>query len=465
MENISVYVQGIFSTSISKLLIDNNFNLSNPSKTIINRLKLENVSNNWDVAIISNPIPFGTKIFGEKEKVEKVIKIMQEEFEDIVIRKSKTRVGSCLVGKVEKNEENYSIINVGKIQGKVLGKLPLDLKIIVSTPYPIFNEEIKFWQGICIPGKYMLLLQNGENKIPQELLKTKKRDFILKLIKNYLPSGWGIEFLETCINANPNQIKDDLLTILDLKEKIQEINLNSLGEIFEGYEYYEIYFSYNSKLKLDDIRKKAVPTIKDHHYLRFFGKDWRILIDFTEELIENVKEEILHKKLFKNIFKEIFKIGKIMNVEHVLYNGKIINLTPGKIINSDSENMSIELIRKFYGKGYYDGIEAKKEIGDYSITNYKLGDMVYRTFYYRNDGRLIGIYSNISTSIEFFPDCIRYVDLGIDVVRTINGEVKIIDKEILDKAYNENYITEKLYKKALEIAEKEKQELSSLKLD
>jgi hypothetical protein len=67
MDKKSIYVQGIFSTAITKLLLDNNFELAFPSKTIIKRLKLTKFNEDWNAAIISNPYPFGLKIIGKRK--------------------------------------------------------------------------------------------------------------------------------------------------------------------------------------------------------------------------------------------------------------------------------------------------------------------------------------------------------------------------------------------------------------
>jgi predicted RNA-binding protein associated with RNAse of E/G family len=79
--------------------------------------------------------------------------------------------------------------------------------------------------------------------------------------------------------------------------------------------------------------------------------------------------------------------------------------------------------------------------------------------YFRKDGSLIGIYVNISTPVEFYENSIRYVDLGIDVVKDKEGNVKVIDEDKLEHYYNEGYINTRIYEKVLKIVEEEKERI------
>ncbi len=456
----SVYVQGIYSTAITKLLVENNFELAFPSKTIIKRLNLTKFNQDWRAAIISNPHPFGLKIIGEKEVINEIIKIFDEKLQDIIVNKSKINIGSIFVGEVISNEDNKSKINVGQYEGYIPGKFPLNTKLIVSVKEPIFNYPPNFWVGICVIGKFLMLIQNGDVKIPPIINNMPKGKSLIKEIISLLPKGWGAEVFETCINVNENFIKKEIFELINEKEKLINSKLDNIGEIRNGYSYAEVYLTYYAKKILDKIRDNVLPTIDEHHYLRNFGEKSEILIRFAEELLPLFSSrEIIRKKLLQSIIQTYFKYGKSLKIEHYLPNGELINLAPGKIIDINLEENEIKIIRRMSGYGIYDGLNEKKMLGDYCIAKYKLGSMSSELRYFRKEGDLIGIYVNISTPVEFYENSVRYVDLGIDIVKTKEGDVKVIDEDKLEYYYNEGYINTSLYEKVLKVVEEEKERL------
>jgi hypothetical protein len=463
MDKKSVYVQGIFSTAITKLLIDNDFELAFPSKTIIKRLKLTKFNEDWNAAIISNPYPFGLKIIGEKEIINEIIKIFDDKLQDIIVNKSKINLGSVFVGEVISNEDNKSKITVGQYEGYVAGKFPLNTKLIVSIKEPVFKQPINFWIGLCIIGKFLMLIQNGDIKIPPIMANKGKGQILLKEIEGMLPLGWGAEIFETCINANENFVKKEILELIKEKEKLASIKSENVGEIKSGYSYVEVYLTYYAKRVLDKIRDSVLPTVEEHHYLRNFGEKSEALIRFAEELLPSFpSKELIKDKLIQSIIQTYLKPGKILKIEHYLPNDEVVNLTPGKIIEVNAEEKEVKLLRRMMGHGVYDGLNEKKMFGDYCIAKYKLGSMASELRYFRKDGNLIGIYVNISTPVEFYENSIRYVDLGIDVVKDKEGNVKIIEEDKLEHYYNEGYINTRIYEKVLKIVEEEKERIMKI---
>jgi len=458
-----VYVQGIYSTALSKLFLDKGFELAYPSKTIAKRLSLEKFSTDWSAALISNPSPFGLKVFGSGEVVKEIIQTIKEELDPVVIRKSKINLGLTAIAEVIEEGDKRSKVDIGITKGYVWGKFPRGNSIIVSTKEPIFEEDIIFSTGICISGKYSMLIQNGDINVPKHVQNTTKAKKLLSLAKETLPPGWGATFFETCINSDEKVIKSELEQLVAKSKKILDNKDGTKKVLHEGMEYCEIYLSYESKMKLDEIRNKVLPTIKGHHYLRSWGESMNTIIHFAEGmLIKGIEEKIIEENLNESIFNEVFKVGKLMNIFHFKTNGKLIKLSPGKIIATNHEEKSITLMRQLKGIGIYDGLEVKKEAGDYAIATYKLGSMVTRTYYYRKSGELIGIYSNFTTPIEIFPNAISYIDLEVDIVKNNKGDIKILDRDKLEDIVVKEMISEKLYWRLLELIENEKRDLAKI---
>ncbi len=115
------------------------------------------------------------------------------------------------------------------------------------------------------------------------------------------------------------------------------------------------------------------------------------------------------------------------------------------------EDNMLTLKRLIKRGGVYDGINERKEEGDYVITEAKEESWILKHSYFSKSGELKGELYNINTPIEFYPDKIRYIDLEVDVAN--KSFAKIIDVEKLEKALEEGFISKKLAEKALKIAE------------
>jgi predicted RNA-binding protein associated with RNAse of E/G family len=61
---------------------------------------------------------------------------------------------------------------------------------------------------------------------------------------------------------------------------------------------------------------------------------------------------------------------------------------------------------------------------------------------------LKGEYYSICTPIEIYENYIRYVDLGIDIIKIPNNPPKVIDIEELEEAYKKGIISQWLKEKA-----------------
>jgi predicted RNA-binding protein associated with RNAse of E/G family len=103
-------------------------------------------------------------------------------------------------------------------------------------------------------------------------------------------------------------------------------------------------------------------------------------------------------------------------------------------------------------QGNYDGLDVPIEDGDYAIGIYEQGRWFAETSYFSKANELKGKYFNINTPIIFRPDGVHYFDLEIDVLEPLNRKRTIIDKELLDKAYQMNIVSEELYNTAIDVA-------------
>ena len=232
-----------------------------------------------------------------------------------------------------------------------------------------------------------------------------------------------------------------------LRRKLPDVVVREKGvKGWFGYGHFNVEFPYLSKRFLDEERSKIVPTANLHHRFRVFASD---ILDEAEKMLTihpekrcEIEEEL--KKLLK------FSVGCEIEVQHVKVFGGSIKLK-GSIVEV---NYLLKVKRTFKGSGFYDGLDIKKEEGDYAITEIAEGSWITKHSYYSFDGKLKGEFYNINTPTELYPSKARYVDLEVDVVKIPGQRPKIIDKDKLTILVENKCINEDLARVVLEKAEK-----------
>ncbi|MBI2907364.1 MAG: DUF402 domain-containing protein [Chloroflexi bacterium] len=214
----------------------------------------------------------------------------------------------------------------------------------------------------------------------------------------------------------------------------------------------EVEFPADAKGTLDEIRNETLPTLPGHHRFRSIDSD---RLDAAEEELRarpEARDQIAHR-LRDELIHSGYVRGNLLRIEHVKVDGKVFWLSEGDIVNFDKAQLLLALKRtRFRGRSLYDGLRIPKAEGDYAMTEAREGAWVLKHSYFTRQGVLKGEYFNINTSIEFYPDRIRYVDLEVDVVRWPNGKMEIVDVAALRKAVESGRVTAELAAKAMSIA-------------
>jgi Ribonuclease G/E len=214
-----------------------------------------------------------------------------------------------------------------------------------------------------------------------------------------------------------------------------------------------IGFPNDAKLKLDELRSEVAYTVPYHHYCRAGGEGLSSMVTIAEDLVEKgvVPAEEMSKNFREQVLSISPRIGSTIKIIHLKPDGRRIILGRGKAVGKSDG--SIRLMRRIMGFGVYDGLEVEKRLGDYAITEVSMFWPWMKTSYYSISGTLKGCYYNISTPVSIYPDHIHYFDLELDVVVKPGSSPEIVDADGLEKAFQENRISEELKKAAFRIAE------------
>ncbi len=211
-------------------------------------------------------------------------------------------------------------------------------------------------------------------------------------------------------------------------------------------------FPMQAKLTMDNLRSEVTYTVPYHHYCRAGGEGLSLMVSLAEKIVE---DGLADPSKISEIFQaEVTRLtprtGTTVRIYHTKLTGKTIQLSPGKVIwRREGE---VKILRRIMGNGVYDGLGIPKSIGDTAIMYIKRGQPYTVTRYYSINNILKGEYYNICTPVEVYDTYIRYIDLGVDVVKPANAEPKIIDLEELETALNSGVISRNQYEKALETA-------------
>ena len=259
------------------------------------------------------------------------------------------------------------------------------------------------------------------------------------------------QFDRNCIEMRG--LADVLIQVVEsLRKAFRDLIILKL-DLSENLARARIGFPNEAKLKLDELRSSVAYTVPYHHYCRAGGEGLSSMVSIAEDLVEQgiVPAEEMSKRFEEQVRRLAPRLGAMIKITHIKPDGKRLVLGPGKVVWRGEGK--VRIMRRIMGFGTYDGLGIEKAPGDYAITEISRFQPWMKTSYYSMSGELKGCYYNISTPISIYPDHIHYFDLEVDVVVKPNSKPEIIDAEPLEKAIQENRITEELKKEALKIAE------------
>lgn len=452
-------VKGIYATALSKILLDHGYSLTQCSKTIESRLGISSDFDAPDLDIKDSEDHQSIIISGRKELLDDVLKIITETLPNPIIYRSKVAVNSIYLGVVEEISESGTVVDIGEAKGLIPDKeLELGTNVLVRVVNPgLKHEQITLSDELTIPGKYAVLIPINAIKISKKIRNPETRQMLLALGLSIKPPNWGILWRTAAGAQTMQTLIEEVNRLKEIAEQISSAAEKEKGPklLYEGEYVAVVELPYECKCELDNIRSKVTPTIKKHHYYKALGRCTSMLVDMAERMLSlapHAEQSIMES--FNSTIAGIYpKLGDMIYITHVKLDGRVLELTPGRIISIQrrDDELVFSLKRQFREGGYYDGLELPKERGDYGITEVKIGSWYMKTLYFSSTGKLKGEYYNISTGIEFIPpNRIRYIDLAVDVVKYPDGTVKVLDLDQLQEALNEGFISKRTYDDVME---------------
>ncbi|MEM3522445.1 MAG: DUF402 domain-containing protein, partial [Candidatus Bathyarchaeia archaeon] len=418
-------IRGIYSTALTKLLLDNGFTIVQPSIEIEERFNLPRCNEQSDIEIYDKIDAQGVKAIGSSDSVKAFCNLLKE-FDDVVIRKYTFTLNGIYKGLIKSWEPRLkmAIVDIGVSEGLLGIKIekPQEKEAIVQVKKFSENNKIPILSNkIKLSGKYLSIVLDKNFKSNNYDL-----DFeFFKIWENLKPRGLKIFLTPLALNQSLDSLKEEIKSliktwkfIVDKAEKEK-----APATLMEGKWIIEVEFPWLSKKELDKIRKTVLPTVENHHYYKAYGKNLALEVDIAEKFLKEGKPYSEVEESLKKFVEESYpQEGSIISIEHVKLDGSILSLGKARVESFDKKELRIKLLRTIKSNGLYDGLDVLKEPGDIAISDVKIGEWYLKTMYYAKNGTLKGTYINFNTPIELYPNKIRYIDLEVDLIILPNGQ-------------------------------------------
>ena len=450
---VKARVRGVYSTALTKLLLDEGFEIVQPSVTIRERFGLKESDESPDLDVYDRRDRQGVQALGKSEPIKTFKSLLQSRLDDVIVREWSVTVDGIYKGLIRgvDSTTHRILVNLGPATGRVAEEEVSDPSLrhvvvqverrFLGAKEPLLTTKIK------VPGKYAILLPGQEVKVSRKIRDPRKRSRLCELGKELNLPNWGILW-RTASEDQPSEIlKNEIANLVKDGEAIlrrtEEVEAPAI--LWEGNHFMDVEFPSLSKRGLDDVRRSVAPTLEGHHYYKACGGAVSPALDMAEKLLEKGYPIGEVEELFEQTIEaEYPTTGSIIEIDHVKPGGRVFHLGRALVEAYYEDETAIRLRRDFRKEGVYDGLGTRKEPGDYAVTEAKIGDWHFKTRYFSKDGRHKGTYINLNTPIELYPWGIRYVDLEVDVCIWPNGEVETLDEERLEKAAEEGLIIGKL---------------------
>lgn len=444
-------IRGIYTTAITKVLLENGFEIVHPSLTIKKRFGLSDNSAVPNLGIKDRFDLQGIRVFGTFDAVNNFQSILQLSFDDVLTRKWTVSIDGIYKGKPIESDECTVYVDLGD---DIIGRLPKQEFVAVEEKPLLVQVERKrigakqpiLTTKLKIVGTHAILAQNSKVGVSLKIRDINKRSELYALGKELAPDKWGIIWRESSATQPKKILENEIVKLVGNTEILNEKAKNAKAPalLVEGSYFMDVEFPYLSKQNLDGLRASVAPTLANHHFYKSCGGRVSTALEMAEKLLEEGQNRDKVEKLFKEqVLYEFPEEGSLVDIEHVKPSGIVFHLGQATITHMDNEHAKYR--RTIHSDGIYDGLNVKKEAEDKAESETRKGDWCIITKYFSKNGKLKGTYINVNTPVEIYPRVIRYVDLEVDICISVDGTVKILDMEKLEKTLERGFISKKLF--------------------
>ncbi|WP_435064510.1 DUF402 domain-containing protein [Halobaculum sp. EA56] len=470
-----VRVRGIYSTALTRSLLDAGHEVVQASPPIRRRFEADLPAADHDASVETTDDRQGVGVAGDPDAVADLRAHLLDVGLDALAWDDPAPRGAVFDGVVSTTLGSGAVVDLGDAGAE--GFLPFDnadgyvgeddvIRVQVLDPAapwaddrPVLDTRVRAMAGLAtlVPGREGVRVDGADDAAARELAG------MTDLLSVDVPDGWGIEWSRDAREADMDALGDALARAGDRARTLDAVLEEPQGEpgrLAAPAAGAWVWFGRECRFALDGIRREVTSTMPGHHRTKAASRAASAGVDLAEALCSfdgdgvAFGDEETEVDFPFGVVADQFgpREGDRVAIGHGKPDGRLIVLGRGEVTEVDPAAGSLTLERQMSAGGTYDALDARREAGDVATTTFREGRWWYPTVYRDADGTRKGTYVNVCTPVEAFPETVRYVDLHVDVVKHADGRVERVDDNELDEAVERGEVTEGLAEKARSVA-------------
>jgi len=476
-----VRVRGIYTTAVTRLLLDADAEVVQASEPIRERFAADFADVPHDVTVATTGDRQGVGIHGGTDAVTAAADCLSDVARDTFAWADPTPPGAVFDAAVTETLGSGAVLDLGPAEGF----LPYDatdayvdagdaLRVQVRESAPPWGDrradlgtEVRADRGFAtlVRGREGITVDTRDDAAGRELAG------MTDLLGVEVPDGWGLVWSHAATRAGMDALETALRDAADragaLDAALDRDGASAAAADTDAGESTPrrvtapdagrwVWFGRESRAALDDARRRVTPTMPGHHRTKAASEAASAGVDLAEALCgselgagTDAGDDAFPFAAVTRQFGPV--AGDTVAIQHGKPDGRAFPLGRGEVTGWDADG-TVEVTRTMSGSGTYDALGTDRESGDTAVTKFREGRWWYPTVYRGGDGASKGTYVNVCTPVECFPDAIRYVDLHVDVVKRPDGTVERVDDDELDAAVDAGDVPAAAAEKARSVA-------------
>ncbi|WP_306053737.1 DUF402 domain-containing protein [Natronococcus wangiae] len=470
-------VRGIYATAVTELLNDDGLEVVQASGPIRERFDASFATAPADGSIETSRDRRGVEVSGDPEAVDEVASILESLAIDTFRWDPAASRGAVFDAEVlEADGGGGALVDLGDGRRGYLNYDDVDdyvdsgnrYRVQVQEPTPPWDDDEPRVAPTLEAAGGLCTLSRDRSGVSADVRGERADELVgmTDLLSVEVPDGWGLRWHRAAADADLAAMETALEDAVDRVRELEDALAGAPDELGQPRRLVApertvwLWFGRESRFALDDVRREVESTMPGHHRTKAADRAASTAVDFAEAVCGSTGGDPDGSFPFEAVSRQFGPLeGDRLEIGHGKPDGRLISLGYGDVTDWDPEG-TITLERSMRGGGTYDALGVPKEDGDVAVTKFREGRWWYPTTYEDADGAAKGTYVNVCTPLELFPDEIRYVDLYVDVIRTPDGTVEVVDRDELEAAAADGLVSESLAEKATGVAEAVERALS-----